>query len=134
MIFRHTRRLQVFLLLPVLSASLLSHPATAQMADSPSAAAQGAATAASAGPAPSAVMRPALASLRDALDMLRPERWKAPGAITAESTNDVGSIERDLDATLPPLLADADAGRSSTAQLLPAYRNVEALYDVVVRV
>jgi hypothetical protein len=84
--------------------------------------------------APSAVMRPALESLRQALLTLRPERWKASGQITGESTSDVGSIERDLDTTLPPLLASADAAPNSATQLLPAYRNVEALYDVVVRV
>ena len=79
-------------------------------------------------------MRPALESLRQALLTLRPERWKAPSQITAESASDVGSIERDLDTTLPPLLSAADAAPTSTTQLLAAYRNVEALYDVVVRV
>ena len=79
-------------------------------------------------------MRPALESLRQALLTLRPERWKAPSQIAGESASDVGSIDRDLDTTLPPLLAAADAAPNSTTQLLAAYRNVEALYDVVVRV
>jgi hypothetical protein len=84
--------------------------------------------------APSVLMRPALESLRLALITLRPERWKTSAQITGESTADIGSIERDLDTTLPPLLSSADAAPASTTQLLPAYRNVEALYDVVVRV
>jgi hypothetical protein len=83
---------------------------------------------------PSAVLRPALASLQQAIDILRPEKWKAPAAITAESTSDVGSLQRDVSTTLPPLLAAADAAPGSAPQLLPAYRNVEALYDVLVRV
>jgi hypothetical protein len=83
---------------------------------------------------PSSVMRPALESLRSALLTLRPERWKASAQVTGESTSDVSSIERDLDTTLPPLLSTADAAPASASQLLPAYRNVEALYDVVVRV
>jgi hypothetical protein len=114
-----------FLLL-MLSASALPLAAQATGATSSSVAV--------AAPTASAVMRPALGSLRQALEILRPERWKAAGAVTAESTSDVGSIERDLDTTLPPLLAAADAAPGSTAQLLPAYRNVEALYDVLVRV
>jgi hypothetical protein len=83
---------------------------------------------------PSAVMRPAIESLRQALLTIRPERWKTSSQITGQSTSDVGSIERDLDTTLPPLLSSADAAPASTTQLLPAYRNVDALYDVVVRV
>jgi hypothetical protein len=83
---------------------------------------------------PSAVMRPALDSLRQALLTLRPEKWKTAAQVAGESSSDVASIERDLDTTLPPLLASADAAPGSTTQLLPAYRNVEALYDVVVRV
>jgi hypothetical protein len=83
---------------------------------------------------PSAVLRPALTSLQQAIDILRPEKWKAPAAITAESTSDVGSLQRDVSTTLPPLLAAADAAPGSAPQLLPAYRNVEALYDVLVRV
>jgi hypothetical protein len=82
----------------------------------------------------SGVMRPALDSLRQALLTLRPERWKASPQVTGESAQDVASIERDLDTTLPPLLSAADAAPASATQLLPAYRNVEALYDVVVRV
>jgi hypothetical protein len=119
------RRTQPSLLLLMLCASL---PIGAQM---PGAAAP---SAPASGSMPSAVLRPAIGSLRQALAILRPERWKAAGAVTAESTNDVGSIERDLDTTLPPLLSTADAASESPAQLLPAYRNVEALYDVLVRV
>jgi len=128
MTLRRTHRTQSTLLMLMLSASFL--PLGAQTFDAP----PSSPAPASARSGPSAVMRPALGSLRQALEILRPERWKAPGAVTAESTDDVGSIERDLDTTLPPLLTAADAAPGSTAQLLPAYRNVEALYDVLVRV
>jgi hypothetical protein len=83
---------------------------------------------------PSAILRPAMQSLQQALAIARPEKWKAPSAITAESTSDIGSIQRDLDRTLPPLVTASDASPGSVPQLLPSYRNVEALYDVVVRV
>lgn len=83
---------------------------------------------------PSAVLRQALDSVRQALAILRPDRWKAPAQVDSESASDIGSIQRDLDNTLPQLLSAADAAPGSTAQLLPAYRNVDALYDVLVRV
>lgn len=83
---------------------------------------------------PSVVLRPALGSLQQAIDILRPEKWKAPATITSESISDVASIQRDLGTTLPPLLTAADAAPGSATQLLPAYRNIEALYDVLVRV
>ena len=83
---------------------------------------------------PSAILRPAMQSLQQALSIAHPEKWKAPAAITAESVGDLGSIQRDLDHTLPPLVTAADGSPNSVPQLLPTYRNVEALYDVLVRV
>jgi hypothetical protein len=91
-------------------------------------------TQSAAGQLPSAVMRPAVESLRQTLLMLRPERWKAASQVAGESAADIGSIERDLDTTLPTLLSAADAAPGSTTQMLAAYRNVDALYDVLVRV
>jgi hypothetical protein len=82
--------------------------------------------------APSAILQPALGSIQQALAIVRPEKWKAPGTVSSEAASDIGSIQRDLNSTLPPLLSAADSG--SMTQLLPAYRNVEALYDVLVRV
>jgi hypothetical protein len=94
------------------------------------------ATGAPAAPAtlPSAILRPAMQSVQQALELARPEKWKAPSAITAESATDIGSIQRDLNQTLPPLVTASDANPNSVTNLLPAYRNIEALYDVVVRV
>jgi hypothetical protein len=83
-------------------------------------------------PAPSALLQPALVSVQQAIALARPERWKAPGTVTGEAVSDIGSIQRDLNTTLPPLLAAAGSG--SMTQLFPAYQNVEALYDVLVRV
>ena len=83
---------------------------------------------------PSAILRPAMQSIQQALAIARPEKWKAPGAVTAESASDIGSIQRDLNQTLPPLVTTADGSPNSVPHLLPTYRNVEALYDVLVRV
>jgi hypothetical protein len=102
----------------------------------PSPAVATSAPAAAPGPAalPSAILRPALDSLQQAVAIARPDKWKAASAVIAESANDIQSIQRDLGQTLPPLLSAADASPGSLPQLLPAYRNVEALYDVLVRV
>lgn len=82
----------------------------------------------------SAMMQPALDTLTQTLEVLRPEKWKAPDAIRQETDSNIDSIHRDIQTTLPQLLATADAAPNSASQLLPAYRNVEALYDVLLRV
>lgn len=82
----------------------------------------------------SATMQPALDTLAQALEVLRPDKWKTPDAIKQETGSNIDSIHRDIQTTLPQLLATADAAPNSVSQLLPAYRNVEALYDVLLRV
>ncbi len=83
---------------------------------------------------PSAIMQPALDNLQQTLGMLRPDKWKASGAEREEAAANISSIGRDLQTTLPPLLAAADRAPDSVAQVLPVYRNIEALYDVLLRV
>jgi len=80
------------------------------------------------------MVQPALNTLTQALEVLRPEKWKASDAIRQETGSNIDSIHRDIQTTLPQLLATADAAPNSVSQLLPAYRNVEALYDVLLRV
>jgi hypothetical protein len=124
-------------ILPTVLLLLLSAPLTAQTIQSDARSPSPAAPAAAPAPPtvlPSAILRPALDSLHQALAIARPEKWKGPSAVTAESANDISSIQRDLDRTLPPLISASDASPGSVPQLLPSYRNVEALYDVLVRV
>ena len=107
----------------------------AQVAASPAAASPAAVTAA----APvmksaSALLQPGLDGVRSALRAVRVEKWKTSGAVREEMDGDLGSIQRDLDGTLPGLLSAADAAPDSVGKVLPAYRNVEALYDVLLRV
>ncbi len=83
---------------------------------------------------PSALIQPALGGLEETLDVLRPEKWKAPAGVREETAANINSIRRDLATTLPPLLTTADTSPDSVARILPAYRNIEALYDVVLRV
>lgn len=83
---------------------------------------------------PSAVLAPAVTQLRQALAGLRADKWKTPGPVTQETAQNIASIQRDLDTTLPGLLATADHNPASVQDVLPAYRNLDALYDVVLRV
>jgi len=106
---------------------LLAQPPAARPVMQPSAAGRTQGT-------PSAMMQPALDTLTQALEVLRPEKWKASDAIKQETSSNISSIHRDIQTTLPRLLATADAAPNSVSQLLPAYRNIEALYDVLLRV
>ena len=83
---------------------------------------------------PSAILQPALDTLQQALVVLRLDKWKTSGAVRDETDANISSIRRDLETTLPPLLADADGAPDSVARVLPAFRNIGALYDVLLRV
>jgi hypothetical protein len=91
-------------------------------------------TPAPASPVPSVTLSPALAALKRTLPTLHPDKWKLPAPVAKETQNNLDSIRRDLDNTLPPLLANADANAGAIPAVLPAYRNIEALYDVLLRV
>lgn len=79
-------------------------------------------------------MQPAIETLRQTIWILRPEKWKASDAIRKEVSANIDSIHRDLTNTLPSLLTAADQTPDSVSRMLPAYRNIEALYDVLLRV
>jgi hypothetical protein len=79
-------------------------------------------------------LQPSLDVLRTALGVTNVERWKVSAAVRIEQENNLKSIRNDVSTTLPALLAAADVAPGSPAKLLPAYRNVDALYDVVLRV
>jgi hypothetical protein len=83
---------------------------------------------------PSAILRPSLDVLKQAIAEASPEKWKASAEVRSEAETNLRSIQRDVEATLLPLLAAADAAPGSPGKVLPVYRNVTALYDVVLRV
>jgi hypothetical protein len=83
--------------------------------------------------APSAMLLPSLDTLKETIGGLKLEKWKS-GSVRTEATANVSSIQRDLQETLPGILKVADAAPNSLSSLLPVYRNVVALYDVVLRV
>lgn len=82
----------------------------------------------------STIMQPALDEVLRATGDLSPEHWRTSNAMRQETAANIDSIRRDLTGSLPSLLNAADRAPNSVAQILPAYRNVEALYDVLLRV
>ncbi len=88
-------------------------------------------------PAPataSSLLQPSLDQLRQSLSGVRLDKWKAPGPVREETNGNIGSIARDLDGTLPGLLMTADAAPGTVSKNLPVFRNVDALYDVLLRI
>jgi len=96
--------------------------------------AQGAAPAADP-PAPvSGTLRPALGQVSQALSSINIKRWKAPNEVKSAADQDVTSIQRDLSGTLATLLQQSDAAPASVPAAFAVYRNVDALYDTLLRV
>ena len=83
---------------------------------------------------PSELLQGSLTALQQALSGVRLEKWKMSGELRDAADADLRSIERDFRETLPPLLATADGEPGSVAKVLPVLRNVDAVYDVALRV
>lgn len=85
-------------------------------------------------PKPSDLLHAALSQISQTMASLNISRWKAPNEVRAATQQNVDSIQRDLNSTLPGLLATADASPGTVSAVFPVYRNVDALYDVLLRV
>lgn len=117
--------------------------AAAAFAQAPQTAVSGASAPASPASSPNSTemairdLRPALGQVGSAVADLRINRWKGPADLRDSAEDDVASIQRDLSTTLPPLLDQAQASSQPSGPLTPAlalFRNVDALYDVLLRV
>jgi hypothetical protein len=82
----------------------------------------------------SGTLRPALAQVSQTLNNLNIKHWKAPNEVKSAADQDVSSIQRDLNGTLAGLLQQADAAPGSIPAAFAVYRNVDALYDTLLRV
>jgi hypothetical protein len=87
-----------------------------------------------AAPPPSTILQPALSDVQSTTSALNISRWKAPNGVRQTAQQDVDSIQRDLGNTLPGLMAQADAAPAAVSPSFAVYRNVDALYDVLLRV
>ncbi|HTV15081.1 MAG TPA: hypothetical protein VME68_10220 [Acidobacteriaceae bacterium] len=79
-------------------------------------------------------VRPALAQVAQTLNTVNTRRWKAPQPVRDEADGDINSIQRDLNGTLAGLLQQADAAPGSVPAAFAVYRNLDALYDTLLRV
>jgi hypothetical protein len=75
-----------------------------------------------------------LADVQRCISDLNIARWKAPTEVRNAAQQNVSSIQRDLANTLPSLLSQADASPGAVPQAFTVYRNIDALYDVLLRV
>ena len=79
-------------------------------------------------------LRPALAQVSRAVSSIDIRHWKAPGSVKSAAADDVTSIQRDLAGTLAGLLSQSEAAPGSVPSAFAVYRNVDALYDTLLRV
>ncbi len=84
-------------------------------------------------PTASGLLQPALDSVQGIVAAVKLERWKK-GSVRDEAGNNISAILKDLQTTLPPLLKTADTVPGALTGLLPLSRNINALYNVLLRV
>jgi hypothetical protein len=83
---------------------------------------------------PVASLRPALANVQNTIANLSVGHWKAPAETRAAVQQDINSMQRDLNATLPGLVAQVEANPAALSPAFAVFRNLDALYDVLLRV
>jgi hypothetical protein len=83
--------------------------------------------------APSGLLQPSLDTVQQTMTAMKLDKWKR-GTVRDEAGTNISAILRDVQTNLPPLLAAADAAPGSMSKVLPVTRNVDALYDVLLRV
>lgn len=77
---------------------------------------------------------PVLNRIGSTLASLEISDWKLSRDGRATANSDVESIQQDLGKTLPALMETAKASGEQVAPTFAVYRNVDALYDVLLRV
>jgi hypothetical protein len=87
----------------------------------------------SSGLVPSGLVGPSLQTVRQVLGTVKLDKWKR-GTVREEANSNIGKIQSDLETNLPPLLQAADSAPDTVSQVMPVSRNIDALYDVLLRV
>ncbi len=83
--------------------------------------------------APSGILQRSLEEVQQTIGGLKLDKWKR-GSVRDEAGTNVDAIQRDMQGTLPSLLKEADSAPGTLSKVLPASRNVDALYDVLLHV
>jgi hypothetical protein len=79
-------------------------------------------------------LRPALIQVGSSLDQVQIDHWKVSREMKGQLHDDVSSIHHDLTSQLPALLHSAQQSPDALAPQLAVMHNVDALYDVLVRI
>jgi hypothetical protein len=69
-------------------------------------------------------------SMQADLEKMRIEKWKADSSSKRQTQTNVDSIQRNLKAALPEIMAQLNASPEDLAASFKLYRNLDALYDV----
>ena len=79
------------------------------------------------------LVQPALTNLQRTLGTVDVEKWKLSRPARDDARRNVDSIRQDITTTLPPLMSAGDAAPGSVPAEFAMLRNVDALYDVALR-
>jgi hypothetical protein len=118
------------------AAPVASQPANSETAPpttSANATERSASTATALPPTASGLLEPALDLIQGTIAGLNLDKWKK-GNVREEASTNIKAILKDVQTTLQPLLKTADAAPDAVVALLPVSRNINALYNVLLRV
>jgi hypothetical protein len=82
---------------------------------------------------PSGILQPSLNKVQQTLAAIKMEKWKR-GTVRDEAGTNIAAVLRDIQTNLPPLITVADSTPETLSNVLPVSRNIDALYDVLLRV
>ena len=82
----------------------------------------------------SSIVQPAMTDVQNCISALNISRWKAPGEVRSAAQQNTGSIQRDLRHASRDCLAKRMPPPQPCLLRLSVYRNIDALYDVLLRV
>jgi hypothetical protein len=85
-------------------------------------------------PTASGTVQPALDQIQQTLSNLNLSKWKTRDDVREATFQNISSIQRDIQGTLPGLLNQADAAPNTVEPAFALYRNLDALYDVLLRI
>ncbi len=80
------------------------------------------------------MVQPSLDQIQQALSNLNLSKWKTRDDVRESTFQNISSIQRDIQGTLPGLLNQADAAPNAVEPTFALYRNLDALYDVLLRI
>jgi hypothetical protein len=83
---------------------------------------------------PSELVQPALDKVAHAGSGVDLNKWKGGNGLRGEVDANLGSVQKDLQDTLPPILSDSDKAPESVPATLRILLNLNALYNVLLRI